>query len=140
MNTRPGTGVMLFGVVLVIAGAIMRFAVSAHTSGFNIHEAGVILLLVGVGVFILGLLILSFGGETHRTHRTHMQGDPSYQRLHEEMDKEGVPTMDDLMHMPSSPEPLLMTDWRSPVPDKESEQAQTSLDNKHIDEPRKGEG
>jgi hypothetical protein len=35
------------GIVLGIGGAIMRFALKVRTTGFNIHEAGVILLVVG---------------------------------------------------------------------------------------------
>lgn len=39
-------------IFLIAVGAIMRFAVSVHTDGFNIHSAGVILMIVGA----LGLL------------------------------------------------------------------------------------
>src|SRR5450830_1735142 len=31
----------------------MRYAVSAHASGFNVHKAGVILLLVGIGIVVV---------------------------------------------------------------------------------------
>ena len=52
-------------------GAIMRFAVSAKTSGFDIHKTGVILLLVGIGVFVVSLLILALGaGAVARRERT----------------------------------------------------------------------
>jgi hypothetical protein len=50
MNRGSGVGLTVFGIVLVTVGAILRFAVSAHASGFNIHTAGIILLLVGVGI------------------------------------------------------------------------------------------
>ena len=40
-------------IVLIAAGAIMRFAVTTHTTGFNIHTAGLILMILGV----VGLLI-----------------------------------------------------------------------------------
>jgi hypothetical protein len=45
-----GIGTSIF---LIAVGAILRFAVSAHASGFSIHTVGVILIIVG----IVGLLI-----------------------------------------------------------------------------------
>jgi len=40
-------------ILLIAVGAIMRFAVSVHTTGFSINTAGTILMIVGA----LGLLI-----------------------------------------------------------------------------------
>ncbi len=40
-------------IVLIAIGAILRFAVTAHISGFNVQTAGTVLLVVG----ILGLLL-----------------------------------------------------------------------------------
>jgi hypothetical protein len=40
-------------ILLIAVGAIMRFAVTVHSSGFNINTAGTILMVVGV----VGLLI-----------------------------------------------------------------------------------
>jgi protein-S-isoprenylcysteine O-methyltransferase Ste14 len=45
-----GIGTSIF---LIAVGAILRFAVSVHASGFSIHTIGVILMVVGV----IGLLI-----------------------------------------------------------------------------------
>jgi uncharacterized membrane protein YidH (DUF202 family) len=59
VNRSSGVGLTVFGIVLVTVGAAMRFAVSAHASGFNIHTAGVTLLLVEIGTVVLGLLILA---------------------------------------------------------------------------------
>jgi hypothetical protein len=84
MNRGAGTGLMVFGIVLVVVGAIMRFAVSAHASGFNIHKAGVILLLVGIGVFVVSLLVLALGGRSRSTTRTDVQATPSGQERTEE--------------------------------------------------------
>jgi len=61
MDRSSGIGLMGFGIVLVVVGAVMRFAISAHSSGFNIHTAGVILLLVGIAIFVLSLLLLALG-------------------------------------------------------------------------------
>ncbi|HJS94700.1 MAG TPA: DUF6458 family protein [Solirubrobacteraceae bacterium] len=41
---------------LIAVGAVLRFAVNVSSSGFNIHTAGVILMIVGVVGFILSLL------------------------------------------------------------------------------------
>jgi hypothetical protein len=67
MNRSSGIGLMVLGVVLLVVGAIMRFAVSAKTSGFDIHKTGVILLMVGIGVFVVSLLILAVGGRSRST-------------------------------------------------------------------------
>ena len=59
--------------VAIIAGAIMRFAVSVNTTGFNIHEIGVILMIAGaVGFVIAAILAVSTRranpGATHSVH------------------------------------------------------------------------
>ena len=48
-----GIGTSIF---LIAVGAVLRFAVSVTTHGFNIHTVGVILMIVG----IVGLLISLF--------------------------------------------------------------------------------
>jgi hypothetical protein len=41
MNRGTGTGLIAFGVVLGVVGAIMAFAITVHTRGFNtIRRAG----------------------------------------------------------------------------------------------------
>ena len=53
-------------IVLIAAGAIMRFAISVTTTGFNIHTIGVILMVVGVVGILLSIMFWSawggFGG------------------------------------------------------------------------------
>lgn len=53
-------------LLLAAAGAIMLWAVNASSSGFNIHTAGVILLVVGIIGFVASLFFWSswggFGG------------------------------------------------------------------------------
>jgi hypothetical protein len=53
-------------LVLIAAGAILRFAVSVTTSGFNIHTIGIILMVVGAIGLVLSMLFWSswggFGG------------------------------------------------------------------------------
>jgi hypothetical protein len=86
MNRTSGIGLMVLGIVFVVVGAIMRFAVTAKTSGFNIHMAGVILLLVGIGVFVVSLLILALGGRSRSTMRTDVRETPSGQERTEQRD------------------------------------------------------
>jgi uncharacterized membrane protein YidH (DUF202 family) len=86
MNRTTGIGLMAFGIVLVVVGAIMRFAVSAKTSGFDIHKTGVILLLVGIGVFVISLVLLAVGGRSRGTMRTDVRETPSGQERTEQRD------------------------------------------------------
>jgi hypothetical protein len=48
MNRGTGTGLIAFGVVLGVVGAVMAFAITVTTPGFNINTAGWILLVVGI--------------------------------------------------------------------------------------------
>lgn len=64
---------MGFSAAAVIAGAIMRFAVSVPTTGFNLHMVGVILMIAGsIGFVISSILFASTrratGGGTHSMH------------------------------------------------------------------------
>jgi hypothetical protein len=67
-----------FSLLLSAAGAILIWAVDTTASGFNIHTAGVILLVVGIIGFVLSLVFWStwggFGGPRSRdvgdTHTT----------------------------------------------------------------------
>lgn len=42
-------------IVLIAIGAILKFAVTAHVSGFNIQTAGTVLLVVGIVGLLLAL-------------------------------------------------------------------------------------
>jgi uncharacterized membrane protein YidH (DUF202 family) len=86
VNRNSGIGLMVLGIVLVVIGAIMRYAVSAKTSGFDIHKTGIILLLVGIGVFVVSLVILALGGRTRSTTRTDVRETPSGQERTEQKD------------------------------------------------------
>lgn len=55
-------------LILIAAGAILRWAVSATTSGINLQTVGMILLVVGILGAILSLLNWStWGGLGKRT-------------------------------------------------------------------------
>jgi hypothetical protein len=62
-----GTGT---SIVLIAVGAILRFAVSVTTTGFNIHTIGVILMVVGIVGLCLSIVFWSswggFGGGSYR--------------------------------------------------------------------------
>lgn len=53
-------------LLLIAVGAILRFAVSVTTSGFNIHTVGVILMVVGVVGLILSLLYMTMWNRRER--------------------------------------------------------------------------
>jgi len=86
MNRNSGIGVLVFGVVLVVIGAIMKYAVTADVSGFNVNTAGVILLWVGIGLVVVSLLIVVLGGRSRSTTRTDVRQTPSGQERTEQQD------------------------------------------------------
>jgi protein-S-isoprenylcysteine O-methyltransferase Ste14 len=91
MNRSSGGGLMGLAVVLVVVGAIMRFAVSVHTSGFNIHKIGDILLIVGIVLFLLSILVLVLGSRRRTTTRTDIHATPSGQERVQERQDWGDP-------------------------------------------------
>ena len=86
MDRRAGTGILVFGLVLAVAGAIMRYAVTVHTTGFNIHNAGVILLIVGIVTTVAGLLIFSIGGRRSSSVHDSITNTPHGQERVEQQD------------------------------------------------------
>ena len=55
-------------ILLIAAGAIMRWAVTATADGFNIHTIGMILFLVGIGGLVVSMIFWSsWGGMRRRT-------------------------------------------------------------------------
>jgi hypothetical protein len=69
-----GIGTSIF---LIAVGAILDFAVSVQTNGFNLHTVGVILMIVG-GIGLLASLFFwnSWGGFGSRQRTTVVDGDP----------------------------------------------------------------
>lgn len=57
-------------ILLIAAGAILRWAVSATTSGVNIHTVGMILFIVGIVGAVLSLVFWSSWGGFTRGNRT----------------------------------------------------------------------
>jgi Domain of unknown function (DUF6458) len=59
-------------IFLIAVGAILRFAVTTTTKGFNIHTVGLIVLLAGVAGLIISLFWLTTWSERRR--RTEVVG------------------------------------------------------------------
>ena len=72
-------------IVLIAVGAILRFAVSVTTTGFNLHTIGVILMIVGAVGLVLSLIFWSSwggfgggGGGYRRRRRVMSDGQGGY--------------------------------------------------------------
>jgi Domain of unknown function (DUF6458) len=60
MTSMEGEGMGLgIGILLSAVGAVLAFAVSATTSGVNIHAVGWILLIVGIMGIVLSMIFWS---------------------------------------------------------------------------------
>jgi len=91
MSRNSGIGLVSLGIVLGMVGAILRFATSVHTSGFNIHKIGDILLLGGIVAFVVGLVILAMGARSGSTAGPEVSEAPSSQPGSGERDGWGTP-------------------------------------------------
>jgi hypothetical protein len=58
-----GLGTSLF---LIAAGAILRFAVTVTTHGFNVHTVGLILLIVGIVGLLISVLWMTVWADRRR--------------------------------------------------------------------------
>jgi hypothetical protein len=58
-------------MLMIAAGAIMRFAVTVEGNGFNVGTAGMVLMVVGIIGAVLSIAYwASWGGFGHRTTGT----------------------------------------------------------------------
>jgi hypothetical protein len=53
-------------ILLIVVGAILRFAVTVTTKGFNLHTIGVILMIAGVVGLALSLLWMAVWSNRRR--------------------------------------------------------------------------
>jgi hypothetical protein len=53
----------------VVVGAILRLAITVHSSGFNIHKVGDVLLVVGILLVIVSLLGIARGARSRSATR-----------------------------------------------------------------------
>ncbi len=73
-------------LVLIAVGAILRFAVSVTTSGFNLHTIGLILMIIGVVGLVISLFFWgSWGGFGGRERRVTTDGRGGYVEREREM-------------------------------------------------------
>ena len=91
MSRGTGTGLIGFGIVLMVVGAIMRFALKVHPTGLNVHTAGVIILIAGAVIFLLGLFAVLYAGRDRTTTvREDIHTTPTGQeRIEERQDPSG---------------------------------------------------
>jgi hypothetical protein len=62
-------------LVLIAAGAILTWAVTAEAEGIDVNTVGVILLVVGLVGLVLSLIFWSSWGGLHR-RTTYVEGGP----------------------------------------------------------------
>jgi uncharacterized membrane protein len=77
MNRGTGSGLIGLGVVLAVAGAIMRYAITTDSSSFDMFTAGGILLLVGIVAAIIGLILVLMSGRRSTTQREQIVSTPT---------------------------------------------------------------
>ncbi|MHB8642473.1 MAG: DUF6458 family protein [Gaiellaceae bacterium] len=66
-------------ILLIAAGAILTWAVTATVSGVSIHTVGVILLVVGIiGLVVSMVFWSSWGGWGGARRRTSVEEGPGY--------------------------------------------------------------
>ena len=71
-------------IVLIAVGAILRFAVTVTTTGFNLHTIGVILIVVGALGLVLSMVFwgtwggFGGGGGYRRRRRVMSDGQGGY--------------------------------------------------------------
>jgi hypothetical protein len=73
-------------IVLIAVGAILRFAVSVTTTGFNLHSIGLILIIVGALSLVLSIVFWNTwggfggtaGGGSRRQRRVTQDGAGGY--------------------------------------------------------------
>jgi hypothetical protein len=81
---------MALGVILAVIGAILKFAVSVTTSGFNVNAVGLILLIAGIVLFVVAAGVLAMGGSRRTMVREDIQQTPTGQSRIEERNDRGV--------------------------------------------------
>lgn len=91
MNRSTGTGLVAFGIVLGAIGAILEFAVTVETNGFNINTVGMIMLIVGIVAFVVGLVVFAAGSSSRTTIREDVRNTPGGQQRVSERQDFGAP-------------------------------------------------
>jgi len=66
-------------LALIAAGAVLRWAVTAHVNGFNLQTAGLVLLIVGI-IGLLFSLLYTFAWTSSRRRGEYVDPDATAQR------------------------------------------------------------
>jgi len=66
--------------ILIAAGAILDFAIDVHTTGYNLHTIGLILMIVGAVGLLFSLIFWSSWGGVRRTVIYDDEGAPPARR------------------------------------------------------------
>jgi vacuolar-type H+-ATPase subunit I/STV1 len=64
-------------LLLIAAGAILKWAVTAHIKGFDIQTAGTVLLVIGIVALPLALLYTFWWGPQRVEERRVVRRDPT---------------------------------------------------------------
>jgi hypothetical protein len=76
-----GTSIVVFAI-----GAILRFATTVHSSNFNVHTIGVILMVVGAIGFVISIIFWSTWGGFAGSRRTRRVYSPEGDIVEERRD------------------------------------------------------
>jgi hypothetical protein len=84
-----GTGLIGLGIVMGVVGAILYWAVTVQTEGFNINTIGLILLIVGIIAFVVGLIAFAMGSSRKSVMREDFRATPGggHERVAEQEDR-----------------------------------------------------
>jgi membrane associated rhomboid family serine protease len=86
MQRGTGTGFIGAGLVLIVVGAILRFAVTADAKGFDIETAGLIAIWAGIAALVIGLLLVLVGSRRRSTLRDDVTSTPTGSHRTQERD------------------------------------------------------
>ncbi|MGB6059736.1 MAG: DUF6458 family protein [Microthrixaceae bacterium] len=64
MERRSAISGFIFALVLIAAGAILKYAVTATVSGVKLETVGMILMIVGAVAAVVTLIPILIGGKT----------------------------------------------------------------------------
>ena len=65
-------------LILIAAGAILEWGVTAHASGLNLNAIGAILMVIGVVGFVLSLLLWqTWWGPGYFSRAAYVEGGPA---------------------------------------------------------------
>ncbi|MGA8015170.1 MAG: hypothetical protein WCB85_04550 [Candidatus Dormiibacterota bacterium] len=89
MERTAGSSLIGLGVVIAVVGALLKYAVTITSTGFNINTAGLILLIAGIVMFAIGLVVLAAGGRRRVTIREDVRTSPEGQQRMQRRDDVG---------------------------------------------------